>query len=53
MHCAENKAKPFPWKVTWDEVIKGELEIVNAFTPNATRRWIGFEVGPTVGRTFP
>ena len=46
------KAKPFPWGAEWDDVIAGELQIVNAFTPNATRRWIGFEVRPLVGRTF-
>ena len=47
------KAKPFPWKAEWDDVITGELQIVNAFTPNATRRWIGFEVRPLSSQKFP
>lgn len=40
------KAKSFPWSAEWRDVITGELQIVNAFTPNATRRWINFEVKP-------
>ena len=47
------KAKPFPWKAEWDDVITGELQIVNAFTPNATRRWIGFEVRPLSSQKLP
>ncbi len=47
------KAKPFPWKAEWNDVIAGELQIVNAFTPNATRRWIGFEVRPLSSQKFP
>ncbi len=47
------KAKPFPWNAEWNDVIAGELEIVNAFTPNATRRWIGFEVRPLSSQKFP
>ena len=40
------KAKPFSWGAEWDDVITGELQIVNAFSPNATRRWISFDVKP-------
>ncbi len=47
------KAKPFPWKAEWDDVITGELQIVNAFTANATRRWIGFEVRPLSSQKLP
>ena len=47
------KAKPFKWKAEWDDVITGELQIVNAFSPNATRRWIGFEVRPLSSQKFP
>ena len=35
------KAKPFPWKSEWQEVLTWELEIVDPFTPNATRQMIG------------
>ena len=41
-----NKAKPFQWKAEWEDGILGELQIENAFSPNATRRWISFEVNP-------
>ncbi len=40
------KAKPFQWKATWEEGILGELQIENAFSPNATRRWVSFETNP-------
>ncbi len=40
------KAKPFQWKAEWEDGILGELHIENAFSPNATRRWISFEVNP-------
>ncbi len=40
------KAKPFEWTVRWGEGISGELRIDNAFSPNATRRWIKFETNP-------
>ena len=40
------KAKPFPWKAEWVDIITGELEIVNPFTPNATRRRIGSQAMP-------
>ncbi len=40
------KAKPFQWKAEWEDGILGELEIENAFSPNATRRWTSFEVNP-------
>jgi hypothetical protein len=40
------KAKPFKWAVKWEEGILAELQIVNAFSPNATRRWISFETNP-------
>ncbi len=40
------KAKHFKWAVKWEEGILAELQIVNAFSPNATRRWISFETNP-------
>jgi hypothetical protein len=40
------KAKPFKWTVKWEEGILGELQIDNAFSPNAARRWIRFETNP-------
>ncbi len=40
------KAKPFKWEVRWEEGILGELQIENAFTPSAIRRWIRFETNP-------
>ena len=39
-------AKPFPWKATWEDVLKWEVEIIDPFTPNATRRMIGFDTMP-------
>ncbi len=41
-----HKAKPFQWTIKWEEGISGELLIENAFSPNATRRWIKFETNP-------
>ena len=40
------KAKPFPWKAEWVEIITGEMEIIDPFTPNATRRMIGGDTMP-------
>ncbi len=40
------KAEPFQWKAEWEDGILGELQIENAFSPNATRRWVSFEVNP-------
>jgi hypothetical protein len=40
------KAKPFKWEAKWEDGVLGELQIENAFSPNATRRWIRFEVNP-------
>ena len=37
------KAKTFPWKATWEDVLKWEVEIIDPFTDNATRRMIGFD----------
>ena len=42
------KAKPFKWKAEWDDIITGELQIVNAFSANAWLRWISFEVNRLV-----
>ncbi len=55
-HCGESKAKPFEWTAEsdeiftaeWAEVLTGELQIENAFSPNATRRWIRFETNPII-----
>jgi len=46
VHCGESKAKPFKWTAERDDVLTGELQIENAFTANATRRWISFELNP-------
>ncbi len=40
------KAKTFPWKATWEDVLKWEVEIIDPFTDNATRRMIGFDTMP-------
>jgi hypothetical protein len=40
------KAKPFPWNAEWVEIITGEMEIIDPFTPNATRRMIGGDAMP-------
>jgi len=47
------KAKPFPWKAEWVDIITGELQIVDPFTPNATRRRIGSEAMPPVDDISP
>ena len=41
------KARPFPWKAEWRDAVEGLLQIENAFRPDATRRWIGFEMHPS------
>ena len=46
MHCGESKARVCRGATKWEEGILGELQIENPFTPNATRRWISFEVNP-------
>lgn len=40
------KARPFPWKAEWRHEVEGLLQIENVFSPNATRRWIDFDVHP-------
>jgi hypothetical protein len=40
------KARPFQWKAEWRDAVVGLLEIENAFGPDATRRWIEFEISP-------
>ncbi len=47
------KAKPFPWKAEWVDIITGELQIIDPFTPNATRRRIGSEAMPPVDDISP
>ncbi len=47
------KAKPFRWKAEWVDIITGELEIVDPFTPNATRRRIGSQAMPPVDDISP
>ncbi len=37
------KAKPFPWTAEWDELITGELLIVDSHSANPTRRRLGAE----------
>jgi hypothetical protein len=40
------KARPFQWKAEWRDAVEGLLQIENAFRPDATRRWISFEIRP-------
>ncbi len=40
------KAKPFKWKAEWIEILTGEMEIIDPFTPNATLRIIGGDTMP-------
>jgi hypothetical protein len=40
------KARPFQWKAEWRDTVEGLLQIENAFSPNAKRRWISFEMRP-------
>jgi hypothetical protein len=42
------KAKPFQWRAEWDDIITGELEIVNPFSANAWLRGINLEVNRLV-----
>jgi hypothetical protein len=42
----QGKARPFLWKVEWRDAVVGLLQIENAFSPYATRRWINFEISP-------
>jgi hypothetical protein len=42
------KAKPFQWEAEWDDIITGELEIVNPFSTNAWLRGISLEVNRLV-----
>jgi hypothetical protein len=42
------KAKPFRWKAEWDDIITGELEIVNPFSASARLRGISLEVNRLV-----
>jgi hypothetical protein len=48
-----NKAKTFPWKATWEDVLKWEVEIIDPFTDNATRRMIGFDTMPPAENVSP
>ncbi len=47
------KAKPFKWKAEWQEVLTGELLIVDGYSANPTRRGIRFEVESLADNTFP
>jgi hypothetical protein len=40
------KAKPFKWKAEWQEVLKGEILIVDSYSANPSRRGLRFEVTP-------
>ena len=40
------KAKPFPWEAEWDDIITGELNVADPFTPEARLQEIVFEVRP-------
>jgi hypothetical protein len=53
VYCGESKAKPFKWSAEWDEYVTGELEIIDPFTPKATRRKIGFDALPLVDYISP
>ena len=40
------KARPFQWKGEWSDKVDGLLQIENAFKPDASLRWISFEMRP-------
>ena len=42
----QGKARPFQWKAEWRDAVVGLMQIENAFSPDATRRWISFEISP-------
>ncbi len=47
------KAKPFKWAAEWDDVLTGDVQIQNPFTPIASRRGTGFEARPLSSQKFP
>jgi len=47
------KAKQFKWKAEWAEVLTGKVQILNPFTPIASRRGTSFEARPFVRSAFP
>jgi hypothetical protein len=47
------KAKPFKWKAEWAEVLTGKVQILNPFTPIASRRGTSFEARPFVRNAYP
>ncbi len=47
------KAKQFKWKAEWQEVLTGELLIVDGYSANPTRRGISFEAESLAADTFP
>ncbi len=47
------KAKPFKWAAEWSDVLTGDVQIQNPFTPIASRRGTSFEARPLAGAVFP
>ena len=47
------KAKPFKWAAEWIDVLTGDVQIQNPFTPIASRRGTSFEARPLAGNVFP
>jgi hypothetical protein len=47
------KAKPFKWAAEWTDVLTGDVQIQNPFTPIASRRGTSFEARPLAGNVFP
>ncbi len=47
------KAKPFKWAADWADVLTGDVQIQNPFTPIASRRGTSFEARPFVRNAYP
>ncbi len=47
------KAKPFKWAAEWADVLTGDVQIQNPFTPIASRRGTSFEARSLAGAVFP
>jgi len=47
------KAKPFKWAAEWSDVLTGEVQIQNPFTPIASRRGTSFEARPLADTVLP
>ncbi|MCH8998199.1 MAG: hypothetical protein IID48_08010 [Proteobacteria bacterium] len=47
------KAKQFKWAAEWTDVLTGDVQIQNPFTPIASRRGTSFEARPLADNVFP